>query len=203
MNPYLVAQQISFHRHNEPVFEPVDIALVAGALTVVKGANGSGKTTLMRLLAGILKTREGQLERSGIVAFVGHRPAIKNDLNCIENLEFARAFFPKNPNRQAWTPIQALDHAGLLSQTRQLAGQLSAGQRRRLGLARLLVAPADVWLLDEPYTSLDVHGCQWVDDLLDQHLSTEGSALVSAHIRVPQVACQMRQIEVFRAGEKQ
>ncbi len=199
MKPFLVADQISFHRHNEPVFQPVSLSLTAGSLTVLTGANGSGKTTLIRLLAGILSAHEGTIARHGTLAFLGHRLGLKSDLDCVENLEFARAFYPASPERSALSPLDALDRVGLITLRRQLAGQLSAGQQRRLGLAKLLVAPADLWLLDEPYTSLDADACRWLDALLDEHLGQSGSALVSTHMRMPELPHPMHQLVVHSA----
>lgn len=187
MNPFLVAREVSFYRHNEPVFQPVSLSLSGGALTVLTGPNGSGKTTLIRLLAGILHPSEGSIERHGTLAFVGHRLGLKSDLDCVENLEFAQSFYSASLDRPALEPLEALDRVGLISVRRQLAAQLSAGQQRRLGLARLLVAPADLWLLDEPYTSLDADACEWLDALLVEHLDQAGSALVSTHVRAPNI----------------
>jgi len=197
VKPYLTAKQVSFHRHSEAVFQPIDLELYPSTVCVVTGANGSGKTTLIRTLAGILPVSQGALQRSASIAFIGHRAGIKDDLSCIENLAFMQRFYPTQANRQAMTPHQALKQAGLGPYIRRLAGHLSAGQRRRLALTRLLVAPADVWLLDEPYTSLDTHACQWVDELLDGHLSNHGAAIVTAHQRQPSLTCTLNRLEVL------
>ena len=196
MKPYLTANQVSFHRHSEAVFQPIDLELYPATICVVTGANGSGKTTLLRTLAGVLRASEGELTRDASIAFIGHRAGVKDDLSCIENLVFMQRFYPKQANRHPLTPHQALKQAGLGPYIRRLAGHLSAGQRRRLALARLLVAPADVWLLDEPYTSLDTHACQWVDELLDGHLSDQGAAIVTAHQRQPSLARTLHRLEV-------
>lgn len=201
MNPFLVAREVSFHRHNEPVFQPVNLSLPGGALTVLTGANGSGKTTLIRLLAGILHPSEGSIERHGTLAFVGHRLGLKSDLDCVENLSFAQSFYTASHDRPALGPLDALDRVGLIPVRRQLAGQLSAGQQRRLGLAKLLVAPADLWLLDEPYTSLDTDASAWLDTLLTEHLNQAGSALVSTHMRTPSVPQPTHQLVVTRAEQ--
>ncbi len=196
MKPYLIASQVSFHRHSEAVFQPVDLCLLPNALCVVTGANGSGKTTLIRMLAGILPTSEGTLERNTSIAYIGHRAGVKDDLTCFENLGFMQRFYPTHPTLPALSPHQALKKVGLARQIRRLAAHLSAGQRRRLALARLLVAPADVWLLDEPYTSLDIDACQWVDKLLDNHLSTQGAAIVTAHQRQPVLTHSIDRLEI-------
>lgn len=197
VKPYLVASQVSFHRHSEAVFQPIDLCVLPGALCVVTGANGSGKTTLIRTLAGILPISEGSLERNASIAFIGHRPGIKDDLNCLDNLSFMQRFYPRHPARATLSPHQALKQVGLGHNIRRLAGHLSAGQRRRLALARLLVAPADVWLLDEPYTSLDTEACQWVDELLNTHLASRGAAIVTAHQRQPVLVHAVDRLEVI------
>lgn len=196
MKPYLTATQISFHRHSEAVFQPIDLELYQKSVCVVRGANGCGKTTLIRTLAGILPATQGSLQRNASIAFIGHRAGVKDDLSCIENLIFMQKFYPKQPNRRVLTPHQALKQAGLAPHIRRLAGHLSAGQKRRLALARLLVAPADIWLLDEPYTSLDTHACRWVDELLDRHVADQGAAIVTAHLRQPSLACALDHLEV-------
>ncbi len=188
MTPLINAQQVSFHRHGEPIFRPVDLVVEPGRLCLIQGRNGSGKTTLLRLLAGILNPTEGSLQRSASVAFVGHRPGVKNDLGALDMLKFYAQFAGADPTMEPLTPQQALKAVGLAGKARHLAAQLSAGQRRRLGLARLLVAPKLIWLLDEPYTSLDAEGCVWVDGLLDQHLAAGGGVAVTTHVHQPRVS---------------
>lgn len=201
MQPHLTATEVRFCRHSEPVFEPVSLRLVGGCLLIVTGKNGSGKTTLMRLLSGILAPFSGSVERSGSVSFIGHRPGIKKELSCLENLEFASRFYSRERESGGLTPHQALGKVGLGRHIRQLAGQLSAGQQRRLGLAKLLVAPTQFWLLDEPYTSLDVEGCDWVDALLEEHLSNGGGAIVSAHQRRPHLPQPMAEVVIHPWGQ--
>ena len=185
MQPFLTATQVTFHRHNERVFHPVNLRLSSGEVALITGENGSGKTTLIRMLAGIVKPSEGHLDCHCIRSFIGHDPAVKPELSCIENLAFFQRFYPQTQAQLARPILDALRRVGLGHRIHHLAGQLSAGQRRRLGLARLLVAPADLWLLDEPYTSLDVSGCEWVDQLLADHLAAGGAAIVTAHQRQP------------------
>jgi len=187
MDSVIHAQQISFHRHGERVFVPTNVALMPGQLCLIRGQNGSGKTTLLRLLAGIVHPSEGSIARHGSVAFIGHRPGVKKDLTALDVLKFYAEFAGADPLYGAMSPQAALHAAGLARQARQRAGQLSAGQRQRLGLARLLVAPKTIWLLDEPYTSLDADGCAWVDGLLDQHLALNGSVAVAAHVYQPKL----------------
>ena len=182
MSALLNAKQVTFQRHGDNVFDPVDLTLNAGEATVILGPNGSGKTTLLRLLAGILKPASGQLERQGATAFLGHLPALKGELTCRENLEFLRRFHGAG---NGLPTSQALARVGLAGLGLRPARALSAGQKRRLGLAGLLVAPRPIWLLDEPYASLDDAGCQLVDRLLEQQLANGGTVALSTHQHKP------------------
>ena len=180
MSPLLSARSVVFHRHGEPVFSPVDIELDRGGACVILGPNGSGKTTLLRLLAGILAPAGGRLQMRVPAAFLGHLPAVKSDLTCRENLDYERALGP------AGMPVnQALARVGLAGFGLRPARSLSAGQKKRLGLARLLVRSTPLWLLDEPYASLDDQGCGMVDRLLESHLEQGGAAALATHQRLP------------------
>lgn len=180
----LNARNITFHRNGEPVFAPRDIELSAGACLLVTGPNGAGKTTLLRLIAGILRPSEGTIERAAC-AFAGHLPAVKGDLTCRENLRFARAFSGGGNTADV---EEALARAGLRHLGLRPARNLSAGQKKRLSLARLLVTSAPLWLLDEPYASLDSDGAEMVDALLTRHLANGGGAVLSTHLRRPDSA---------------
>jgi len=180
MTRLLSAHQVSFKRAGEPVFAPLDLSLDVGQTIVVLGPNGCGKTTLLRLLAGILRPAEGHLERVAPAAFLGHLPAVKAELNCRENLGFVQRFHGSD----GVTPGQALTRVGLAGLGLRPARTLSAGQKRRLGLAGLLVARRPIWLLDEPYASLDKEGAGLVDELLDEQRQ-RGGVVLSTHLRRP------------------
>lgn len=185
MKTLIETRETTFSRAGEPVFEPVDLKVGAGQALIVKGANGSGKTTLLRLLAGILRPSAGEVERHAPVAFLGHHAAVKGDLSCRENLEFRRRFAGTS---SGMATNRALARVGLAGLGLRPARALSAGQKRRLGLAGLLVAPAAVWLLDEPYASLDDDGCSLVDTLLGEQMGRDGSVVLSTHQHQPQLA---------------
>ncbi|NBB92048.1 MAG: heme ABC exporter ATP-binding protein CcmA [Gammaproteobacteria bacterium] len=184
MRILLEAKQATFSRAGEAVFRPVDLGLSGGEALVVRGANGSGKTTLLRLLAGILRPASGEVTRHAPVAFLGHHAAVKGDLSCRENLEFKRRF---SASASGLSDSRALARVGLAGLGLRPARSLSAGQKRRLGLACLLVAPTAVWLLDEPYASLDDEGCALVDELLSEHVGRDGAAVLSTHQRQPRI----------------
>ena len=182
MSLLLETSGLEFHRYGNPVFKPLKLDLQPGHAVVLTGPNGVGKTTLLRLLAGILAPVRGRLRLHTEVAFVGHLPAIKDDLNCRENLAYERHVGPAGLDL-----AEALARVGLAGLGSRPARALSAGQKRRLGLARLLVRQTPVWLLDEPYASLDDAGCEIVDDLIRQHLAHDGGVVLATHQRHPRL----------------
>ena len=198
MNPLLQAAGVGFTRSGELVFEPVDVALQAGQALVVSGPNGSGKTTLLRVLAGILAPAVGRLERNATLAFLGHLAAVKGDLSCRENLEFSRRF----SGQPGLSINQAMARVGLAGLGLRPARALSAGQKRRVGLAGLLVARREIWLLDEPYASLDDAGGSLVDSLLEEHLAAGGCVALSTHQRQPQLSCDVDRLVIQPAARQ-
>jgi heme exporter protein A len=164
----LSVSQINFERYFEPVFEPVSFTLEAGDLLLVTGANGCGKTTLIRVLADILHPTSGEfLHRSSSMGYVGHYLGIKDDLSVLENLRFMRDFLGTS-NRSCQDVIRQV---GLGRVSEQLARTLSAGQRKRCALARLLLSNSELWLMD-----VDL-----VDEMLIAHLEAGGACVLATH----------------------
>jgi len=186
--PLLEARALSFHRQDEPVFGPLDFRLDAGELTLIEGDNGSGKTTLMRILTGLLRPEEGELlwrgepltwdRCSGEVLFLGHQLGLKAELSARENLAFVIGL---HGHRNLGRIDEALTLVGLTGYEDEAVRKLSAGQKKRVALARLLLIPASLWLLDEPYANLDRTGIELVNRLLEAHIAQGGAALVTSH----------------------
>ncbi len=187
-NVLLEARRLSFFRQDEPVFGPLDFCLLAGQVALIEGDNGSGKTTLMRLLTGLLHVDDGELllhgapltrqGAAGEIAFLGHQLGLKSDLTPRENLRVTEGLYGR---RRGLDPATALGEVGLLGYEDEPVRRLSAGQKKRAALARLLLIPAALWLLDEPYANLDREGIALVNRLLDRHAREGGAALVTSH----------------------
>jgi heme exporter protein A len=186
----LVIEQLACRRGGRTVFAELDFRLGAGSAALVRGPNGAGKSSLLRIVAGLLPPVAGDLrlgelslarDRSALqerVAFAGHLDAVKPALTVAENLGFWAGILGDERRR----PAAALERFGLAGIADRPAGQCSAGQRRRLGLARLLVLDRPLWLLDEPTVSLDASSTALVADLVHMHARAGGLALIATHI---------------------
>ena len=184
-------------RGGREVFAGLDFAVAAGEALALTGRNGAGKTTLLRLIAGLLEPAQGRLELVGGAPdssipeqahYMGHRDALKPALTVLENLGFWYAFLG---GRDA-PPASALDTVGLGGLEGLPAGYLSAGQRRRLALARLIAAPRPIWLLDEPTAALDTAGQQRLAELMQAHLAGGGLIVAATHGPLGIAAREMR-----------
>jgi heme exporter protein A len=186
----LSASEIEFWRGERRVLAGVTLAVAATDCLHVLGANGSGKTTLLRLLTGLLTPERGRVEWGGTsirtdrdawhasFSYLAHSDGLKPELTARENLAFEVGL---RRTLGAAETDNALSQVGLAAERDQPAGFLSAGQRRRLAIARVLLAAAPLWILDEPYTNLDAAGSALVSEVIASHLDAGGAAIIAAH----------------------
>jgi len=182
-NSYMLSvSELSFERYFERVFEPVSFDLSAGSLLLITGSNGCGKTTLLRLLAGLLDPSEGEIHSQEHPMYAGHNPAIKDDLSVEENIRFWMRFMgTRKTDLGAELCRQVIEEIGLTPVAQQEGRTLSAGQRKRCSLARLLFCDEALWLLDEPYSNLDREGIEMLDRILREHLEAGGACIMTTH----------------------
>ena len=186
--PLLEARSLAYARNDEPIFGPIDFALKASDVVLVEGDNGSGKTTLLKVLSGLLAPTSGEVLLNGEpltlarlshqVALLGHLPGIKMELSTMQNLRFAVGLGGIRPGITSRIALAAVGLEGFEDQPVRL---LSAGQKKRVALARVLLVPAALWLLDEPYANLDRDGIGLVNRLLETHAKRGGAALITSH----------------------
>lgn len=175
---------LSYGRGGLPLGTDLDFSVSSGRCLLLRGPNGTGKTTLLLTLAGIVAPLAGSFALDGVdpearpqLHYCGHRNAIKPRLTVLENLVFWRAL--NGPT--GIDPEPALERVGLGDLEDLDAGYLSAGQSRRLALARLLVSARPLWLLDEPTAALDVEGHGLVTTLIGEHLALGGLVIAATH----------------------
>ena len=184
----LEVRELRFFRNDEPIFGPLSFALDTSEALLIEGGNGVGKTTLLRVLAGLLSTQHGEILLDGLSAtplsrarsmtYLGHLPGLKSDLDALENLSMSASLQGARDDR---TALAALDRVGLRRHAFSPYRQLSAGQRKRLSLAKVWRSPAALWLLDEPYANLDLQGIELVNELIAEHVAHGGAAILTSH----------------------
>ncbi|SPS02059.1 cytochrome c biogenesis heme-transporting ATPase CcmA [Cupriavidus taiwanensis] len=197
--PVLSASGLAVSRAGRTVLQGIDFGLAAGGLLQVMGANGSGKTTLLRVLCGLASADAGTLQWHGrplraadpefqqALAYLGHANGIDIDLTPAENLHFAARLAGRHTDAggRAASVAHALAAQALERVAHVPVRTLSQGQRRRVALARLALAPRILWLLDEPVTALDADGCARFQRQLDAHLAAGGMAVIATHQLLP------------------
>ncbi len=191
-------------RNDRLLFDQLEFSLDAGQMLVVEGPNGCGKTSLLRILTGLRMADGGEILWRGEpidhlagdyfeqVNYVGHHDGVKHELSCLENLRLARAMgAPSNIDLD-----DVLEQVNLYAYGETEVGSLSAGQKRRLALARLLATEATLWILDEPFTSLDKASMAMFSALFERHLQQQGMIVMTSHhdISLPQQALQRLQL---------
>ncbi|CAG0944929.1 Cytochrome c biogenesis ATP-binding export protein CcmA [Gammaproteobacteria bacterium] len=181
----LAALDLTLWRGATCLFDGLSFEVAAGTALLLRGANGTGKTSLLRVLAGLTQPERGSIRwrgegrpgaLRGLAAYSGHSSALNADLTVKQNLTFYGRLMGWQGNLGS-----LLDPLGLAAFRDLEVRHLSAGQRRRGGLARLLMSDCPVWLLDEPFTNLDAEGRRLVETRIDQHLGAGGLAVIAVH----------------------
>ncbi len=188
--PLLSVENLAFERDDSCLFSAVDFTLDSGDVLQIEGANGSGKTTLLRLLTGSLQPSVGEISYLGQalsecrynylsdMLYIGHQPAVKLNLSAEENLRWMVATAAQSNDLSI---KDALTQVGLAGYSDIPCYALSAGQHRRVALARLLISQARLWYLDEPFTSIDKQGVAFLQSCLQQHVAKGGAVILSTH----------------------
>ncbi len=177
--PHVTVHDLKVSRGERVLFEGLSFELAAGGVLLLRGPNGAGKSTLLMTLAGIVRPDAGSIAGIGRtdVHIINYLSGLKGRLTVNENLRFWGAMNgPNGPD-----PAEALDTVGIGRLAELEAGYLSSGQLRRLSLARLLVSPRPIWLLDEPSAALDLDGERLLGRLIDRHREAGGVAIIATH----------------------
>ena len=191
----LHVRDLAVSRGGLTILEGVSFDLSGGEALVLRGPNGIGKTTLLRSVAGLQPVAEGNVSGAeDQIAYAGHSDGLKAMLSVTENLRFWASVFGLSNIEPALT---AFDLADLRT---RMAGTLSAGQKRRLGLARLMVTGRPIWVLDEPTVSLDTASVALFAEAVRQHLHAGGSALMATHIDLGLDEARILDLTPFKAG---
>lgn len=173
------------------LFEDLTLSLSAGQGLQLEGENGSGKTSLLRIIAGLSDQYEGDISwcgqdiRQSSYAFrrdlfyLGHMPGVKAQLTPLENLRWWSAIH--SPNTEERQLNNALEQVGLSGYLHEFSHNLSAGQQRRVALARLYLSQHRLWILDEPFTAIDTSGVSQLEEKISEHLNRQGMVIITTH----------------------
>ncbi|MYB89380.1 MAG: cytochrome c biogenesis heme-transporting ATPase CcmA [Proteobacteria bacterium] len=193
----LEAHDLKCIRGDKELFSGLGFSIISGETLVVKGSNGSGKTSLLRIICGFSQPAAGRVTWCSEpiyghenyrqqVSYVGHQSGVKPDLTVLENLVFMQRLAGENSKEPEIKEI--VRAAGLFGQRNMMTGKLSAGQRRRLALAKLMLQQRTIWVLDEPLTALDKEFIGRFEQVLKDHLENEGILVVTTHreLKIPE-----------------
>lgn len=173
--------QLSCERDHRLLFDDISFAVEAGEIWQIKGPNGSGKTTLLRILCGLYEEFSGAIDWSldQYPLYVGHKPGVKDQLTVLENLHWLCRLHDIELDQTAL--FDFLQKLGLRGCEHVSCGNLSEGQRKRVNLARLFLLKSPVWLLDEPFSAIDVKGIELIEQLIIEHQTCGGAVLFTSH----------------------
>lgn len=207
--PLLEVRQLYCERDDRVLFDDLNFALNAGEVLQIEGANGSGKTTLLRILSGLTGNYEGDIFWHGepraqvresfnrSLLYFGHQPGVKAILTPLENLQWYSAM---HPAIDAERVMEALEQVGLKGYEDVPCHTLSAGQNRRVSLARLYLSDAPLWILDEPFTAIDKQGVSQKERLIQHHADQGGAVILTTHHELS-LGERLRRINLNQPGE--
>ena len=202
---WLIAKGLSCRRASEWLFKGLDFECQSGQLLWLRGSNGSGKTSLLRILAGLSHAEEGQLSvhteytraiRKALL-YIGHTNGLKDDLTALESLGFVARLHGRPCDQE--TLGNALRRLAIHHRRHVVVRNLSQGQRRRVALSRLaLEQKPGLWVLDEPFDSLDAEGIEAINGLLMEHLGRGGGVVMTSHVPLNLVGANVQQLKLGR-----
>jgi heme exporter protein A len=202
---FIRTQKLSCPRDDLPLFQPLDLRIQRGEIWQISGPNGCGKTTLLHSLCTLFSDYEGEILWQGKslrqplpsylaqCCYIGHQAALHPPLSARENLHFYRQLC-SNPLEQPLNDI--LNTVGLYGFEDVPVQHLSAGQRRRVTLGRLLLADTPLWILDEPFTAIDPQGIQWLLELFIRHSQQRGVVIFSSHHHLAGLPANMHHLNL-------
>lgn len=208
------AKDLACMRGGRVVFAGLGFSLASGGALVLLGPNGSGKSSLLRVLAGLLKPAHGTLAWNGEPVrddpeahaarthYLGHHDAVKPVLSVAENLRFWARLHEPHAERAGLAVETALERFGLARLATVPGKMLSAGQKRRTNLARLLAAPSPLWLLDEPTTALDKASIKALEQVLAEHRAGGGMVVLSTHAEIDLPGATELHLDRFAVAEE-
>jgi heme exporter protein A len=207
------ALNLSCVRDERTLFSGLCFTIEPGEMVQIEGRNGAGKTSLLRILAGLSSPEAGEVRWQGVntrrqrdvyhqqLLYLGHQPGVKSVLTAYENLAFYQSVSGQSVNGTARADViyQALENVGLLGYEDVTVAQMSAGQQRRVALARLWLSDAPLWILDEPLTAIDKQGVATLIELFEQHVQQGGMVLLTTHQDLQGVNRDVRKIRLTGA----
>lgn len=206
LNPMLEITNLACSRGDRQLFTELNFSLAPGSLLYVEGRNGSGKTTLLRALCGLFLHDKGEIhwnnesvstlaeDYTRQVLYLGHHNGIKDDLTGLENLRIATILDGDDVSEEKiWAALKKMGLAGFEDLPTRM---LSQGQKRRVALARLLLSSAKLWILDEPFTALDVAAVDLLQSVIAAHIENGGMVILTTHQEVALTSGQIQRLEL-------